>query len=80
MGVSNEHSVCVVKAPTRRALSSASTSPASGRGDEQIGGIRFQIIRATTGILRNIAVSAQLIARVPANTIANLTPAGSEKS
>jgi hypothetical protein len=33
----------------------------------------FQIIRATTGILRSITVSAQLIDNVPANTMANFT-------
>jgi hypothetical protein len=37
-----------------------------------------QIIRATTGILRNATTSAQLPAHVPANTIVNLTKAGKE--
>jgi hypothetical protein len=38
--------------------------------------IEPQIIHATAGILRNIAVSAQLSASVPANTIAAFAPAG----
>jgi hypothetical protein len=37
-----------------------------------------QIIRATNGILRSVATSAQLSDSVPANTIAALTTAGSE--
>jgi hypothetical protein len=39
-----------------------------------------QIIRATTGILRNSKVKLQLSESVPANTIANLTTAGNEWS
>jgi hypothetical protein len=41
---------------------------------------RPQIIRATTGILRNSSVSTQLPDSVPMNTIANFIPAWNEAS
>jgi hypothetical protein len=43
-------------------------------------GFRSQIIRATSGILRNTTVSAQLPDNVPVNTIAALIPAGNAGS
>jgi hypothetical protein len=36
VGVPNENAVSAVRAPTRRALTSASASPASGRGEKLV--------------------------------------------